>query len=63
MNAYYIFPAIIIAIAGSTGYLCARVASRMAVTRGRPAKKWAIWAAMWGPVPLVVLALLPNRHN
>jgi hypothetical protein len=62
MNAYDIFPAIIIVLAAGTGYLCAHVASRMALGRGRPPKKWAIWAAMWGPIPLVVLALLPKRR-
>jgi hypothetical protein len=62
MKAYDIFPAIIIVLAAGTGYLCAQVAGRMALGRGRPAKKWAIWAAMWGPVPLVVLALLPKRR-
>jgi len=63
MNAYYIFPALIIAIATATGYLCANVARRMALSRGRPPKKWALWAAMWGPVPLTILALLPKRKK
>ena len=54
MNAFYIFPAIIIALAGSTGYVCAN---------GRPPKKWAIWAAFWGPVPLAILVLLPKRQS
>jgi hypothetical protein len=52
MNTQFVvFPAIIIAIAVGTGYLCAIVAGRAAITRGPPPKKWTIWAAFWGRPP------------
>jgi hypothetical protein len=62
MNGYVIFTILIVAILGSGGYFCANVAGGMAHSHGRPPKKWAIWAAFWGRVPLAILALLPKRH-
>jgi hypothetical protein len=43
--------------------LCAAVAGRMAVKRGRSKKGWMIAGALFGVLALAVLALLPNPRN
>jgi hypothetical protein len=43
--------------------LCVELARRMAVRRARPRRRWMMWAAVLGPLPLLVLGFLPVRPH
>lgn len=41
-------------------FLCVFFAGRMAIARARPAILWMLAAALFGPLPLIVLAFIPK---
>jgi hypothetical protein len=43
--------------------VCQYFAQRMAVNRNRSPKLWGLLGALFGPLPLAVLAALPDRHR
>jgi hypothetical protein len=42
---------------------CVFAAGRMARAKGLPPGSWMWWAALLGPLPLLVLALVPARRG
>ena len=43
--------------------VCQYFAQRMAISRGRSPKLWGLLGALFGPLPLAVLAALPVRNG
>lgn len=43
--------------------VCQVIAQRMAISRARSPKVWMLLAALLGPLPLAVIAVIPTRHG